>query len=80
MKIIVLGGNNHRAEVQAVMAAMAVSGINCIFVENEKNKAIEFKADNYDVDSFRYLKPIDFVIDPPNRPEVKRGKGKFKRW
>lgn len=80
MDIIVLGGNNHRAEMQALMAAIAASGINCICDDNEKAKAIEFKADSYDVDSFRYLKPRDFVIDPPNRPEIKRGKGKVKRW
>ena len=72
MDIIVLGGNNHRAEMQALMAAIAASGINCICDDDEKAKAIEFKADNYDVDSF--------IIDPPNRPEIKRGKGKVKRW
>ncbi len=80
MNIIVLGGNNHRAEMQALMAAIAASGINCICGDDEMAKAIEFKANNDDVDSFRYLKPRDFVIDPPNRPEVKRGKRKVKRW
>ncbi len=77
MDIIVLGGNNHRAEVQAVMAAMAASGINCIFVEDEKNKAIEFKCSDEDLSSMQAieLKPQEF-----SRPEIKRGKGKVRRW
>ena len=72
MDIIVIGGNNHRAEMRELMAALAASGIDSICADTEKAKALEFKCREPELPE---LKP-----QLQSWPEIKRGKGKVKRW
>lgn len=76
MNIVIVGTGTNRARVQMLMAAIAESGIHIV----ESGEPIEFRADKYDVKNLEVLRAKDFVIDKPNRPEFKRGKGKVKRW
>lgn len=80
MNITILGGNNHRAEMQELMALIAAKGIECsVCDDNERLKAVEFKVDNYDVNNLQALKTKN-LFNEPNIPLFKRGKGKVKRW
>lgn len=74
MKKFLVCSNNGRAIAQVLMAAINESGIEILgqpleFKNNDKDMG-GFIVDNFDI----------FKINPTNRPEVKRGKGKVKRW
>jgi hypothetical protein len=74
MRKVLVCSNHGRAIAQVLMAAIAESGIGIL------GQPLEFKNNDKDmggfiVDNFDILK-----INPTNGPEVKRGKGKVKRW
>jgi hypothetical protein len=70
-----IGGNNHRAEMQELRRVMtALNKMEADRLEVDAEERILFKAGEHEHDT------KCFVIDPTNRPEVKRGKGKVKRW
>ena len=72
MKIVVVGGNNHGAEMRELIAALAARGIDSICADTEKAKALEIKCKETELPE---LKP-----QLQSWPEIKRGKGKVKRW
>lgn len=76
MNITILGGNNHRAEIRELMRLAAEFNKNNSACAEDK-KRILFEADNKEVENDKYN---EIIIEPTQKPVVKRGKGKVKRW
>ena len=74
MKMAVLGGNNHRVEIQELIRLAAeLNKSNSESIDDEK--CILFEAEKYKCKEVERI-----AIEPTNKPIVKRGKGKVKRW